>query len=313
MKPNEDGELVEQLQDISPDQFEEFVADLWESDGYHTRVVGKSGDRGIDVIAERDNLVNERILIQVKRYASTNTVGSPEIQQYASLVHQQEDVDKAVVVTTSQFSSQGQELAEQHDLDLIDRADLEKHIRDNELEDLVYQYVSDSNQEEDIVSQRRTKPDVQNQIKDVGQQFSVELVALRDEKDVNEYTNGQLFEIDGKVNNRIAVFAEIENVGEHVKPSPHKIFYFLSEEGYEYTVDVETTAGFQFIMPGDWSDSLNISHGQSQNIVFMSTEIPRSVTINKIELRYEGEVLEFHIPPKIQDKLKNNTLDIDVE
>lgn len=311
MESNEGRELVEQLQDIPPDQFEEFIADLWENDGYHTRVVGKSGDRGIDVIAERDNLVNERILIQAKRYNSTNTVGSPEIQQYASLAHQQENVDKAVVVTTSQFSSQGRELAKQHNLDLVDGEGLESHIIDNQLESLVRNYVSDSTQEGDNVSHRRNKPDVPNQIKDTGQQFSIELVALRDENDLNKYTNGQLFERGGNLSNRIVAFVKIENLGEHMKTAARKIFSFISDEGYEYEVDVETS-GIQWLIPGDWSSELGLSHGQSQDIVLMSTEIPHSVTISKIELRYEGEVLEFHIPPEVQNKLEDNTLDIDM-
>lgn len=312
MNSNDDIELVKQLQEIPPDQFEEFVADLWESDGYRTRVVGKSGDRGIDVIAERDNLVSERILIQAKRYSSTNTVGSPEIQQYASLIHQQKDVDKAVVVSTSQFSSQAEELAEQHGLDLIAGSELENHIREKELTELVHQYGSDSASERENDSSLRTRPDTPNQIRDVGQQFDMELVALRDEKDINEYTDGVYFEVyEGQVRNRIAAFFEIENVGGRVKIEPFNRFLFLSKEGYEYKVD-PASGGLKWSMPGTWSDSLDLSHGQKQSIVIISTEIPDSVVINKIEFGYEGEILEFHIPSKIQDKLKNNTLDIDV-
>lgn len=39
------------LQQMDPERFEYFVADVWSGLGWETDVVGEPGDRGIDVIA----------------------------------------------------------------------------------------------------------------------------------------------------------------------------------------------------------------------------------------------------------------------
>lgn len=109
--------LRRRLQSMDPYDFEQFVADVWERLGWNTRTVGEPGDQGIDVIATRGE---EKQLIQAKRYGPNTTVGSPEVQQYASLRLQEESVDGVTIVTTGSFSRQAQDLAPDLDVLLVD-------------------------------------------------------------------------------------------------------------------------------------------------------------------------------------------------
>lgn len=105
------------LQRMDPYDFEAFVADVWEHLGWHTRTVGEPGDRGIDVIATSGDA---KQLIQAKRYGPGTTVGSPEVQQYASLRLQEDGVDLVTIVTTGEFSRQAEDLAPDLDVILVD-------------------------------------------------------------------------------------------------------------------------------------------------------------------------------------------------
>lgn len=104
---------------MDPYDFEHLVADLWEAKGYETTVSDESGDKGIDVIARRPHS-DETVVIQAKRYAEDNTVGSPEVQQYAALKMQEPYPDTVAIVTTSSFTDQAVEIAADIGLELID-------------------------------------------------------------------------------------------------------------------------------------------------------------------------------------------------
>lgn len=303
--------ILQQLRSLHPDDFEAFVAEIWEHDGYNTTVKGGSGDRGIDVVAERDNLVSERLLIQAKRYAESNTVGSPEVQQYASLVHQQDAANAAVIVTTSSFTTQAAELAEQHGLNLIDGDRLVEIIDSNELESLVDEYASGDHADAAPGATERPNPEPATQA--AGSQFSIELVALRSEAEIDRYTDGVYTEIHDNPNaNRIAAFFNIENIGGHIKLKGHRSFTFKSTDGYDYKVSPESTGGLRFSMPGSWRSSIDLSHGQTQNVVMISTEIPTGVTIDRIEFDGGGDHFMFELTPETKATLREKTLDLDV-
>lgn len=136
-----DTDLKRALQGMDDYDFEHFVADLWERMGWETEVSTQSADRGVDVIATRRSPYEEKALIQAKRYGPNTTVGSPEIQQYASLKHQRHGVDKVLVVTTNGFSGQAEELAHQLNVKLIDGDDLAGLIEELDARDLVERYI----------------------------------------------------------------------------------------------------------------------------------------------------------------------------
>lgn len=134
-------ELRTRMQHIDPYEFEHFVADLWETRGWDTEVSQGSNDMGVDIEAWKDDgLVNQKAVIQAKRYADDNKIGRPKIQQYHTLKEQDSEADAAVVVTTSGFHDTAEEWANEHNVKLVDGEDLVQTVRENHQEDLVDEY-----------------------------------------------------------------------------------------------------------------------------------------------------------------------------
>lgn len=101
-------EILQQIKACSPEFFERLVVDVLVSMGYGgTRsdageVIGKSGDGGIDGTIKEDRLGLDVIYVQAKRWE--NTVGRPDIQQFAGALQGQK-ARKGVFITTSSFST----------------------------------------------------------------------------------------------------------------------------------------------------------------------------------------------------------------
>jgi hypothetical protein len=128
-----DNDTKTRLRNIDPIEFEHFVADLWELQGWNTEVSQASNDMGVDVIAERsDGVVDQKVVIQAKRYSEDNKIGRPDIQQYNSLKRQVQDADSVAVVTTSSFSSHAEEWASEHNVKLVDCDDIIGLLREKE-------------------------------------------------------------------------------------------------------------------------------------------------------------------------------------
>jgi HJR/Mrr/RecB family endonuclease len=153
------SELINKLRSLDAYSFEELVADLWTERGWNAVATTESGDRGIDVIAERQDPIPEKQLIQVKKYAEGNTVGSRDIQQYSSLRHQQNGVDAVVVVTTSTFTKQARELAENLNVKLVDIDLLCELIRLENAYDIVRWHAGERTNKEDDTGTTDDKPD----------------------------------------------------------------------------------------------------------------------------------------------------------
>ena len=104
-------EILDNVKEVSPSGFEHLVLELLSRMGYGDgRVVGRSGDQGIDVILNRDTLGLEKVYVQAKRYTS-NPVGEPEIRNFSgSLVAR--GASKGVFITTSTFSATARQTAQ---------------------------------------------------------------------------------------------------------------------------------------------------------------------------------------------------------
>jgi restriction system protein len=102
-----ENDILEQVKAMSPHFFERMVVDLLVKMGYGgnfrdaAHAVGGSRDGGIDGIIKEDKLGLDTIYLQAKRWA--NTVGRPEIQQFAGAL-QGRRARKGVFITTSSFS-----------------------------------------------------------------------------------------------------------------------------------------------------------------------------------------------------------------
>lgn len=137
--------IKRRLQQMDDYDFEHFVADLWERRGWDCEVSQASVDAGIDVTATKSVPYKQKKLIQAKRYGENTTVGGPEIQQYASLKHQQADADSVVVVTSNAFTNSAETRASDLNVKLVDGDDLENLITFLEAHDLLERYNSTPN------------------------------------------------------------------------------------------------------------------------------------------------------------------------
>jgi Predicted endonuclease distantly related to archaeal Holliday junction resolvase and Mrr-like restriction enzymes len=126
---------------MDPIRFEEFVADIWSSQGWDTKLTSTSHDRGIDVIASRDGVISRKEAIQVKRYQS-DKISSREVQRYASIPDQEDDVETVRIVPSSSFSQPAEELADDLNVKTVDGDGLYQIVSDNSLSSVVAPYLA---------------------------------------------------------------------------------------------------------------------------------------------------------------------------
>lgn len=108
------ADLLDRISQNSPAFFEKLIVDLLVAMGYggsHKNAaaqLGRSGDGGVDGVINEDRLGLDRVYVQAKRYAPTNSIGRPDVQAFVgSLVGLR--ATKGVFVTTSTFSPQARE------------------------------------------------------------------------------------------------------------------------------------------------------------------------------------------------------------
>jgi len=93
------------IRTMEPSDFERLIAEYFKKRNYtNARVIGRSCDRGVDVLATNPN--GELELIQCKRYRQGNNIGSAPIQRIDSYMRSR-GARKAWVVTTSDFTAEG--------------------------------------------------------------------------------------------------------------------------------------------------------------------------------------------------------------
>jgi restriction system protein len=104
-----------QLAALSPESFEEFVAELFEALGYDVEQTGGSGDEGADLRLRRRDLL---AIVQCK-YHKRGVVGSPELQRFLGTIHHTRS-HKGFFVTTSTFSLAAEKFVVDHPIELVD-------------------------------------------------------------------------------------------------------------------------------------------------------------------------------------------------
>lgn len=108
-----------QLYDLSPAEFERYVAELFRQKGYEVQLRGRSGDLGVDILLTKAD--GRRAIVQCKRYR--RQVGPDVVRElYGTLIH--EGVDHAFLVTTAGISSSARRWAADKPMTLIDGEEL---------------------------------------------------------------------------------------------------------------------------------------------------------------------------------------------
>ncbi len=105
------SDLLVEVMNQSPAFFEKLVVDLLLAMGYggskvtNGKILGKTGDEGIDGVIQEDKLGFEKIYIQAKRWDQTITVGRPELQKFVGALTGQ-GATKGAFITTAKFSKE---------------------------------------------------------------------------------------------------------------------------------------------------------------------------------------------------------------
>jgi restriction system protein len=106
------SELLDMLKTVTPSFFEKIVVELLVKMGYGgsfqdaARVIGKSGDGGIDGVIKEDKLGLDVIYVQAKRWEGT--VGRPEIQKFVGALIGT-GAKKGIFITTSTYTKEALE------------------------------------------------------------------------------------------------------------------------------------------------------------------------------------------------------------
>ncbi len=109
----------------TPEEFEYLCAQIFKKRGYKVELTPSGGDYGADVIARKKALT---MIISAKRYDESNSVGNRWVQQLVGAMPHF-SADGAVLITTSSFTKQAIEQAENCSIELIDGEELSKLIR----------------------------------------------------------------------------------------------------------------------------------------------------------------------------------------
>jgi restriction system protein len=103
------GELLDRVRNAPPAFFEKLIVSLLLAMGYGGtsndagRVLGQSGDDGIDGVIDQDPLGVDQVYLQAKRYSEGNNIGAGTIRDFYGALSLKR-ARKGIFVTTSAFS-----------------------------------------------------------------------------------------------------------------------------------------------------------------------------------------------------------------
>ena len=126
IESTKDFVLKELSRNLKGYALEEFIANLLQAMGYHTKISRQGGDSGIDITAYKDELP-PRILVQVK--SQDSDIKETTIQ---SLKGAMTEGDYGLFVTLSHYTKKAQEY--------LDKTPIIKGINGPELVDLILKY-----------------------------------------------------------------------------------------------------------------------------------------------------------------------------
>lgn len=116
---------LEQLENLTPEEFEDFTGEVFEALGYEVERTGGSGDNGADLKMSRGPAL---FVVQCK-YFRKGLVGSPDLQKFLGTIHQTGS-QKGFFVTTSSFSLSAEKFAASQPIELIDGPRLAELVRE---------------------------------------------------------------------------------------------------------------------------------------------------------------------------------------
>jgi restriction system protein len=124
-KYRSDEDLIRWLRGMKPDEFEEYIANLFNRFGYKAEKVGGSHDGGIDVIIKKDG---ETGYIQCKKFI-TREVPVGAVRDFYGAFIGHLSTAKGYFISTNKFTLEAIKFAEDKPIELIDHFKLIKYIK----------------------------------------------------------------------------------------------------------------------------------------------------------------------------------------
>ena len=122
----------ELIYDVNPRDFEKIVEQLFIENGFETKLTKATRDGGKDIIATKPGINGKPVVfyVECKRYAKKNKVDVNLIRALYG-VQTSDRINKACLVTSSLFTQEAREYAEEQNvmIDLIDGEELYRMIR----------------------------------------------------------------------------------------------------------------------------------------------------------------------------------------
>ena len=110
------------LMELTPNEFENLITNLFEKMGLETRQTRPSRDGGVDCVAyDPRPILGGKVVIQAKRYK--NTVGVSAVRDLYGTLHN-EGASKGILVTTSGYGQASFDFAEGKPLELLSGSNL---------------------------------------------------------------------------------------------------------------------------------------------------------------------------------------------
>lgn len=116
---------IQELQTLTPTQFENYIEELFRSLGYKTRTVGGRGDGGVDVEAEKDGVVH---YIQCKKFI-TSKVPVGAVRDFYGAIADRVDGGKGYFITTNVFTLDAEKFAADKPIELVDKFKLMEYMK----------------------------------------------------------------------------------------------------------------------------------------------------------------------------------------
>lgn len=116
---------VQELQELTPSQFENYIEELFRSLGYKTKTVGGRSDGGVDVEAEKDGVVH---YIQCKKFI-TSKVSVGAVRDFYGAIADRVDGGKGYFITTNIFTLGAEKFASDKPIELVDKFKLMEYMK----------------------------------------------------------------------------------------------------------------------------------------------------------------------------------------
>jgi Holliday junction resolvasome RuvABC ATP-dependent DNA helicase subunit len=118
---------ADDLDNLTGIEFEKLITSLLQRMGFHAEMTRATGDGGIDIVAHLEKpFIGGRYLIQCKRYSPEIMVGAPIVREFYGACVADRKAIKGIFITTSAFTAQAHEFAQNLPVELIDGSGLKQ-------------------------------------------------------------------------------------------------------------------------------------------------------------------------------------------